>query len=350
MKRNKNLQFLKESKWMGIFLAILLAILARLIESILPGGFIGASVIALFLGVLINLFWPIENTKLSKGVNFASKRILKFAIILLGASLNIVTILEVGKISLTVMIFTLAAAFGGGYLLGKLFGMDWKLSSLISAGTGVCGGSAIAAVSPVIDAEDHQITYAMSTTFVFDVLMIVLFPLMGRALHLSDISYGLWAGTAVNDTSSVVAAGYAFSEGAGDFATMVKLTRTLAIIPIVIIFSFIQLYLTRKNSLEKGEESTNKVNFNFSKFFPWFILAFVLMAIFNSIGWIPNEIASILKEISKFLMVVALGAIGLKTDLKEMKESGIAPILHGFLISLLVVLVAFAAIYFLEVA
>lgn len=340
----------KKNIWSGLFVAFILAAFAKVIEGFLPGGFIGASVIALFLGVIINLFWPIEDTSLSLGINFASKRILKFAIILLGASLNIVTILEVGKISVTVMVFTLIAAFGGGYLLGKLFGMDWKLSSLISSGTGVCGGSAIAAVSPVIEAEDYQITYAMSTTFVFDMLMIVLFPLMGRALNLSDISYGLWTGTAVNDTSSVVAAGYAFSETAGDFATMVKLTRTLSIIPIVIVFSFIQLYISRKNSVAKGKESNQKVNLNFMQVFPWFILGFVLMAIFNSIGWIPAGLGEILKEISKFLMIVALGAIGLKTNLKEMKESGIAPILHGFLISLLVVVVAFAAIYFLEIS
>ena len=145
------------------------------------------------------------------------------------------------------MIFTLLAAFGGGYLLGKAFGLDWRLSSLISSGTGVCGGSAIAAVSPVIDAEDHQITYAMSSTFIFDMFMIILFPLMGQSLNMSDMSYGLWTGTAVNDTSSVVAAGYAFSEAAGDFATMVKLTRTLAIIPIVIIFTLIQMRLDRKS-------------------------------------------------------------------------------------------------------
>ena len=151
----------------GVFLTFMLALIARLIENILPVSFIGASVIALFLGIIINHFRPIKATTMQGGVQFASKRILKIAIILSGASLNIATILEVGKISLTVMIFTLLAAFGGGYLLGKALGLDWRLSSLISSGTGICGGSAIAAVSPVIEAEDHQISYAMSTTFIF---------------------------------------------------------------------------------------------------------------------------------------------------------------------------------------
>ena len=124
--------------------------------------------------------------------------------------------------------------FGLGYVIGKALGLDWKTSSLINAGTGICGGSAIAAIAPVIEATDMDIAYGMSATFLFDTIMVVVFPLLGRAMGLSDAAFGLWAGTAVNDTSSVVATGYAFSEAAGDFATMVKLTRTLAIIPTVL--------------------------------------------------------------------------------------------------------------------
>lgn len=350
MSQMKKSDFLNWEILPGLALALVVAFFARMVENLIPGGFIGASVIALFLGIMINYFKPIEGTSLETGLSFSSKRVLKFAIILLGASLNIKTILEVGKISLSVMVFTLVAAFGGGYLLGKALGLDWKLSSLISSGTGVCGGSAIAAVSPVIEAEDHQVAYAMSTTFIFDMVMIVLFPLMGRALNLSDISYGLWAGTAVNDTSSVVAAGYAFSEAAGDFATMVKLTRTLAIIPIVLVFSFIHIRTSRKNAQNNQNSSNQSQSLNLAQVFPWFILGFVVMAIFNSIGWIPAAGAQILKTISKFLMVVALAAIGLKTNLTDMKEAGVAPMLHGFLISVLVVVVALAVQYMLGIS
>ena len=219
----------------GFVIALAIAAIAKVIEGLLPVHLIGASVIALFLGMLINNFW--KPTELfTKGLNFTSKKILKFAIILLGASLNIKMVLEVGKMSLCVMVFTLFTCFGIGHFVGKALKINWKLSNLISAGTGICGGSAIAAISPVIDADDTDIAYAMSATFLFDMAMIVLFPIMGQAMGLSDMAYGLWAGTAVNDTSSVVAAGYAFSEAAGDFATMVKLTRTLSIIPTVIIF------------------------------------------------------------------------------------------------------------------
>ena len=215
----------------GFALALVIALLAKGIEALLPFDVIGASVIAMFIGMLINGYRKPGKTT-APGVKFTAKKILKFAIILLGASLNVTTILNVGRMSLTVMLFTLLTCFGGGYFIGRALGLDWKLSNLISAGTGICGGSAIAAVAPVIDAKDSDIAYALSATFLFDMAMIVLFPIMGHAMGLSDMAYGLWAGTAVNDTSSVVAAGYAFSEGAGDFATMVKLTRTLAIIQI----------------------------------------------------------------------------------------------------------------------
>ena len=222
----------------GFALALVIALLAKGIEALLPFDVIGASVIAMFIGMLINGYRKPGKTT-APGVKFTAKKILKFAIILLGASLNVTTILNVGRMSLTVMLFTLLTCFGGGYFIGRALGLDWKLSNLISAGTGICGGSAIAAVAPVIDAKDSDIAYALSATFLFDMAMIVLFPIMGRAMGLSDMAYGLCAGTAVNDTSSVVAAGYAFSEGAGDFATMVKLTRTLAIIPTVVVFSFV---------------------------------------------------------------------------------------------------------------
>ena len=146
------------------------------------------------------------------------------------------------------MIFTLATCFGLGSLIGRAFRLNWKTYSLINAGTGICGGSAIAAIAPVIDADDLDIAYGMSATFLFDTIMIVVFPILGRAMGLSDAAFGLWAGTAVNDTSSVVATGFAFSEAAGDFATMVKLTRTLAIIPTVLVFSAISMHLKKKEA------------------------------------------------------------------------------------------------------
>ncbi len=326
----------------GFFLAALIAFAARYIERILPVHLVGASVIALLAGMVINYFW--QPTNLFKGgLKFTSKKVLKFAIILLGASLNIGVVLQIGKMSLLVMVFTLLTCFGGGYFIGRALGINWKLSNLISAGTGICGGSAIAAIAPVIDADDTDVAYAISATFLFDMAMIILFPIMGRALGLSDMAYGLWAGTAVNDTSSVVAAGYAFSEAAGDFATMVKLTRTLSIIPTVIVFSLVSAGLKRKENIETQHK------LKIGKIIPWFILGFLAMTAVNSLGFISASLSSSMKDVSKFLMVTALAAIGLNTSFKDMKKSGIAPMVHGFVISALVVIVAILVEYFMGI-
>ena len=318
----------------GLVLSLGLAAIARFLEGLLTVHIIGASVIALFLGMIINTFF--RPKWLKPGLKFTSKKVLKLAIILLGASLSVRVILEVGKLSLVVMCFTLLTCFGGGYLIGRALKLNWKISNLISAGTGICGGSAIAAIAPVIDAEDTDIAYAMSATFLFDMAMILLFPIMGQAMGLSDMAYGLWAGTAVNDTSSVVAAGYAFSEAAGDFATMVKLTRTLSIIPTVLVFAFISLRIKRR----EGNDTTTGKKVSILKLFPWFILGFLALAAVNSFGLIPAVVSTGAKDVSKFLMVSALAAIGLNTSLKDMKRSGIRPMIHGFIISALVVIVA----------
>jgi len=324
----------------GFILALAIAAVAKVVEGLLPVHLIGASVIALFVGMFLHGVVK-KNAMFAPGLKFTSKKVLKFAIVLLGASLSINTVLEVGRMSLCVMAFTLLTCFGGGYFIGKALGLNWKLSNLISAGTGICGGSAIAAIAPTIDADDNDVAYAMSATFLFDMAMIVLFPIMGRALGMTDQAFGIWAGTAVNDTSSVVATGYAFSEAAGDFATMVKLTRTLAIIPTVITFALIQLNLKRKEAMALQQDGSQlKAEFSIKRIFPWFILGFLAMSIVASVFPIPAQVVSSTKTASKFLMVCALAAIGLNTSFASMKKAGIRPMIHGFIISALVVIVA----------
>lgn len=275
------------------------------------------------------------------GTEIYIQKILKAAIILLGASLSVSTIMSVGKMTFFVMIFTFAMCFGGGYFVRKVFGLNWKLGNLISAGTGICGGSAIAAIAPVIDADDKDIAFAMSSTFLFDMVMIALYPLMGKALGMSDIAYGIWAGTSVNDTASVVASGYAFSEAAGDFATMVKLTRTIAIIPTVLVFAYIGTRIKQKEM--KAENNGQKVNL--VKIVPWFIGGFLLLAVLNSIGFIPAAVSGIMKSASKFLMVTALAAIGLGTSITDFKKAGLSPMFYGITIDTLVTLTALIVIW-----
>ena len=324
---------------LGVFICFALAALSILIENLIPGGLVGASIIALFAGTLINTFFHPKWIK--PALKFTSKRILKVAIILLGASLSVGTIVSVGGMTFFVMIFTFAVCFGVGFFVRKLFGLNWKLGNLISAGTGICGGSAVAAIAPVIDADDKDIAFAMSSTFLFDLVMIALYPLMGKALGMTDIAYGIWAGTSVNDTASVVASGYAFSEIAGDFATMVKLTRTIAIIPTVLVFALVATRIKQKEM--KAEGGTKKVNI--LKIIPWFICGFLLLAAFNSIGWIPHEASHVLKTASKFLMVSALAAIGLNTSLTDFKKAGLKPMFYGITIDVLVTLTALGVIW-----
>lgn len=329
----------------GVGLTFLLGIFAKYISHCIPHDLISAGVFAMLIGMALNK-WVMQQAIFTPGITFVSKRILKIAIVLMGVSLSFSQVFEVGKFSLIVMVFTLLTAFGGGYLIGKLFGMNWKLSGLISAGTGICGGSAIAAIAPVIEAEDSEVAYAISSTFIFDIIMVILFPIMGHYFGMTDLGYGLWAGTAVNDTSSVVAAGYAFSDAAGNFAVIVKLTRTLSIVPVVLIFSLINEHLNHKMRQSNGQ-TTEKAKINLKKIFPWFIIFFLVVVAIKSTGIIPEGICTYVSQTSKFAMVMALGAIGLKTNFKKVAASGFKPMLHGFIISALVVIVSFVVQSFL---
>ena len=324
---------------LGVSICFAVAALSVLLEELIPGGLLGASIIALFLGTMINSFF--HPAWIKPALKFTSKRVLKAAIVLLGASLSVGTIMSVGKMTFFVMIFTFAMCFGGGYFIRRLFGLNWKLSNLISAGTGICGGSAVAAIAPVIDADDKDIAFAMSSTFLFDMVMVALYPLMGKALGMSDIAYGIWAGTSVNDTASVVASGYAFSEAAGDFATMVKLTRTIAIIPTVLVFAWIGTRIKQKQMAATNDG--RKVDL--WKIVPWFIGGFLLLAILNSAGVIPAALSGVMKTSSKFLMVAALAAIGLNTSITDFRKAGLAPMFYGITIDTLVTLTALAVIW-----
>lgn len=340
----------------GILITIILAIGSKFISEMLPMHIISAGVFAMLIGMCL---FPIVNKHkwTSDGINFVSKKVLRISIVLMGITFSFSQVVNVGKYSIIVMVFTLLTAFLGGNIIGKLFNMNWKLSNLISAGTGICGGSAIAAIAPTIEADDIDIAYAISATFIFDIIMVVIFPLMGRYFQMSDIGFGLWTGTAINDTSSVVAAGYAFSDIAGGYATIVKLTRTLSIVPIVMIFAYVNQRIKYKETGIQGERKKVSI----IKIFPWFILMFIGMvfvksildglAISGTLSFINAEniknIASLASKISKFAMVMALGAIGLKSDFKKLSKSGVRPMIHGFIISSLVVVVSFGVQMFL---
>ncbi|ETA81144.1 YeiH family protein [Youngiibacter fragilis] len=318
----------------GLLLSACVAVIAMLLSSLFPGDIIGATVMALLVGMVLN---PLSSgyKQFDAGISYAGKFILRIGIVLMGVNLNFSEVLSVGKYSLFVMIFTMATAFGAGNLIGKLFGTNWKLTNLLSVSTAICGGSAVAAVGPVIRAKDEDVAYAISSTFIFDVLTVVVIPWIGIALGMSSVGYGLWVGTAVNDTSSVVAAGYAFSEFAGNTAVIVKLTRTLFIIPYVLIFSFITERLEARSAGGNG-----RISVNLRKIFPYFIILFLVAVAVRSTGIIPGALVNTLSRTSKFCMVMALSAIGLKTSFKDIRNIGFKPMILGFIVDTLVVFVS----------
>ncbi len=319
----------------GIILSVVIAAIAYGISLVLPAGILGGTLIALILGMLLN---PLINRYefLDKGINWTSKKILRAGIIIGGITLSFSQLIQAGKYALILLFFTLVTSFGVGYICKKVFKINWKLASLLSVSTAICGGTAVATLGPTIKTKNRDIAYAISATFIFDIITVIAFPWIGRLLGLSDTGYGLWIGTAVNDTSSVVAAGYAFSDVAGMLATIVKLTRTLFIVPIVLIFSWI--YAKKEATTS---QAVTKVSIR--KIFPWFILGFLAVVGIRSTGIVPGNIVTGLSFLSKLFLSMALAAIGLKTSFKEVAGVGIKPMIAGVVIDSSVVFVSLFA-------
>lgn len=323
----------------GILFAFILALAATWLGSKFP--IIGGPVFGIVIGIIINNVFRKPEATLS-GISFTSKKILQWSIIVLGAGLSLNQVWKTGISSLAVTIFTLSAAFISAFVFGKLLKVPSNLKSLIGVGTAICGGSAIAAISPIIEADEMEVAYSISTIFLFNIIAVLIFPPLGHLLHFSDKDFGLWAGTAVNDTSSVVAAGYAFSNAAGAYATIVKLTRTTMIIPISLIFTFIMTL--RKKRESAGNKS---VNYSFKKIFPWFILWFLVASLLNTVGIFKGSSITYINIIGKFMIVMALSAVGLNSDFKKMMKTGFRPILLGLIVWFTVAVTSIAVQFFI---
>ena len=324
---------MKEKKYTilyGIAVCILIAIPSYLLGQ--KFTLIGGSVFAILIGMLFALIK--RPAAFEKGIKFTSKKVLQYSIILIGFGMNLTSILTVGRQSFAVMLCTISASLLTAYFVGMLLKLETNTQILIGVGTSICGGSAIAATAPVIEADDQDIAFSISTIFLFNIIAVFIFPPLGRALGLSDMGFGMWAGTAVNDTSSVVAAGYTFSTAAGDYATIVKLTRTLMIIPITF---FLAVYRAKK-----GKTSDGPSNYSLQTIFPWFVIGFLLTAVLNSIGILPISITSFLNLSGKFGIIVAMAAIGLNTNLKKLIANGFRPIALGLSCWFVVAIVSLA--------
>ncbi|RAI79142.1 YeiH family protein [Macrococcoides goetzii] len=301
-------------KWYGIILCSIIAVIATLLGQVFP--IIGGIIFSIILGIIMSNTIKLPD-QYQPGIKFASKKILQYAIIVMGFTLNLRVVVEMGLSSLPITLTTITAALLTSLWLGKVMNIGENIRTLIGVGTAICGGSAIAAASPIVDAKEDEVAFSLSTIFLFNIIAVFIFPIIGHTIGLSDIGFGHFAGTAINDTSSVVAAGYAYSEPAGDTATIVKLVRALMIIPVCLILVMLQLKKSEKKA------------FSIKKVFPWFILYFFLASVATSIINLPEAIISYIKMLSTFMISIAMAGIGLSVSIKQFRAIGIKPVLLG---------------------
>ena len=300
----------------GVLLCLAIALFAWILGRAFP--VIGGPVFAILAGMVLALFYR-EKNRTRAGIAFTSKKILQYAVILLGFGLNLSEIARVGAVSLPIILSTISTSLIIAFVLCRLMRMPSNLSVLVGVGSS-------------ISADDEDIAQSISVIFLFNVIAALLFPALGMALGLSDQGFGLFAGTAVNDTSSVTAAAAAWDgmhPGANtlDAATIVKLTRTLAIIPITLALAFWNTARAKKSG------GTGKNTFQFRRIFPFFILFFILASLIATVctqAGVSSAFFSPFKELSKFLIVMAMAAIGLNTDLVKLIRTGGKPIFMGF--------------------
>jgi uncharacterized integral membrane protein (TIGR00698 family) len=322
----------------GLTLAVVIGSVAVAVGRVLPVA--GAPVVAIALGAL--LAGPVGRAgwQVAAGSRVTGRYVLQAAIVLFGTGLSLTSVLRVGVSSLPVMLGTLAACWGMAWLAGRLLRVDGDLRTLITAGTGICGASAIGAVAPVIGASEVAIGYAMSTIFVFNIAAVVVFPVLGHALGLDAHSFGLWAGTAVNDTSSVTAAGYAYSRAAGDYAIVVKLCRALMIVPIVLGIAFLrhrrEMPAESAAQLRSGKAPSTATWSQVRHLVPPFLPLFLLAALANSVGLVPPAAHTALGFAATAGVAIAMAGIGLGIRPADLRRAGLRPLLFGAMLSLTV--------------
>lgn len=300
----------------GLLVCVAIALLATFLGSLLP--VVGAPVFGIVIGALIASFVTIPSG-MKPGVTWSGKTLLQWSIVLLGANLSLREIAASGWQSLPVMLGTFVVVLVLAYLAGRALGLDRDIRRLLGVGTAICGGSAIAAVSSVIEADQADIAYALGAVFLFNVVAVLVFPALGHLFHLSQGAFGLWAGTAINDTSSVVAAAFSYGHDAGQHAVVVKLTRTLLIIPLVLFYAW--------RGAQKLRAQGRRVAWR--AILPWFILWFLLAAALNSLGLIPPAVQGPLHQLALFAIVVALAGVGLGTDVAKIRSAGFRPLALG---------------------
>lgn len=314
---------------LGVAVCFAIALPAWFLGNAVP--VVGGAVFAILAGMVVALFWS-EKGAADTGIKWTSKVILQAAVVLLGFGMNLGVVLKTGAESLPLIVSTIATSLLIAWILHRLMRIPGNISTLIGVGSSICGGSAVAATAPVIKANDGEVAQAISVIFLFNALAAVVFPILGRAIGMDTTSgdmFGIFAGTAVNDTSSVTAAAatwdgmWNLGSDTLDKAVTVKLTRTLAIIPITFLLALFR---------SRSADGNGRGGFSFSRAFPMFILYFALASVITTVCvalGVEEKIFSPLKQLSKFFIVMAMAAIGLNSNIVKLVKSGGKPILLG---------------------
>ena len=322
------MQFLN-SKGIGILTCFIIAVPAWLLGRQFP--VVGGAIIAILAGMVITAFWK-DKGSAAAGINWTSKIILQSAVVLLGFGMNLGIIIQTGVFSLPIIVSTISISLIIAWILHKAMHISGNTATLIGVGSSICGGSAIAAAAPVVNADNNEVAQSVSVIFFFNALAALFFPLLGNVLGFdatSGTAFGIFAGTAINDTSSVTAAASTWDSMHGlesatlDYAVTVKLTRALAIIPITLALAII---------VARGNSGAGENRFSLKRAFPMFILYFVLAAVFTTICisfGVNAEVFQPLKELSKFFIVMAMAAIGLNSDIVKLVKTGGKPLFIG---------------------
>lgn len=315
----------------GVILCAALAFPCWLLGQKFP--IIGGPVAGILLGMIIALFWE-KKGRFQEGIKFVSKKVLQYAVILLGFGMNLGVILQTGKQSLPIILVTISTSLIIAFAATKFLHIPGRIATLIGVGSSICGGSAVAATAPVIEADDEEVAQAISVIFLFNVIAALIFPSLGTILGFSTASgeaFGIFAGTAVNDTSSVTAtaatwdAMYGLGTATLDKAVTVKLTRTLAIIPITLALALIR----SRNSGDGSGTGGFSLKKSFPMFILWFVAASLITTVCVNLG-VSSSVFAPLKDLSKYFIIMAMTAIGLGTDIRKLIRSGAQPIALGF--------------------
>jgi uncharacterized integral membrane protein (TIGR00698 family) len=273
---------------------------------------------------------------LDPGLRFASQRILRLGIILLGARLSLGEIARIGLPATGLIVITMAVSFAVVLLVARAVNVEGRLAVLIAVGSAVCGNTAIVATAPVIGARAREVAYAVATITLFGTLAVFFYPAIGRALGLSQPAFGLWAGVAVHDTSQVIATGAAYGPGALDVATVVKLIRNALMAPLLLLIATVWA--------ARSQEAAGPTGRSLRRALPWFVLGFLALAALRTLGAISPDQAATLDLVARTLILVALAAVGLSIRVGELRETSWRPLAVGFAVALVVGLGSLVAI------